>query len=130
TAAPVQERRVTVDAVWYSARDGGTGGTSPVEITIRPNGSHRPKVGIFEDRSQGTGDQWRNSVWMAAYLAALTAQRLPTEIEVSVSSGGKIDGPSAGGLMTAGMLAALLGTPVDPLAAMSGTINPDGTIGP
>ncbi len=46
------------------------------------------------------------------------------------AGGGYIDGPSAGALTTGGVLAALLGdTPRDDVT-MTGTINPDGTIGP
>ncbi|TWT74581.1 Lon protease [Posidoniimonas polymericola] len=43
---------------------------------------------------------------------------------------GRVDGPSAGALTTIGVLAALRGDTVLPDVAMTGTINPDGTIGP
>ena len=41
-----------------------------------------------------------------------------------------IGGPSAGGTMTVGIIAALKGWPVNPKVMMTGMINPDGTIGP
>ncbi|WP_297508467.1 S16 family serine protease [Thermococcus sp.] len=41
-----------------------------------------------------------------------------------------IGGPSAGGTMTVGIIAALKGWSVNPKVMMTGMINPDGTIGP
>ncbi|KUH31827.1 ATP-dependent protease [Thermococcus celericrescens] len=41
-----------------------------------------------------------------------------------------IGGPSAGGTMTVGIIAALKGWKVNPKVMMTGMINPDGTIGP
>ena len=41
-----------------------------------------------------------------------------------------IGGPSAGGTMTVGVIAALMGWRVNPRVMMTGMINPDGTIGP
>ncbi len=54
----------------------------------------------------------------------------PLETQVNFATNQNIDGPSAGGLMTVGVLATLRGDPIRQDAAMSGTINPDGTIGP
>ncbi len=51
-------------------------------------------------------------------------------MHVSFEYEGKVDGPSAGALMTIGVLAAVRGDTPKPDAAMTGTINPDGTIGP
>ena len=41
-----------------------------------------------------------------------------------------IGGPSAGGTMTVGIIAALMGWKVNPKVMMTGMINPDGSIGP
>jgi predicted S18 family serine protease len=43
---------------------------------------------------------------------------------------GNIDGPSAGGLFTASTLALILGDSLQSEVTMTGTINPDGSIGP
>jgi hypothetical protein len=53
-----------------------------------------------------------------------------TDFRFSSESAGFRDGPSAGGLMTAGFIASMLGAKIDPAATMTGTVNPDGTIGP
>jgi hypothetical protein len=55
--------------------------------------------------------------------------RDPEEIDLGFSVTGPIDGPSAGGILTVGLLANLTNTPLIPTVAMTGTISPDGTIG-
>ena len=73
---------------------------------------------------------WRSAGWTAVVVASQILGIDPRDYEFSYSVGGRIDGPSAGTYMTVGTLAALLGDDVRPDAAMTGTINPDGTIGP
>jgi predicted S18 family serine protease len=126
------ERTVELDALYYQqTADGAQGGTSPIQVRIRP--AAKPgelRVGFFQEEVQGTGDQWQSSGWIAVLLASLLEGINPTDYEFSFSSGGWIDGPSAGGLMTVGVLAALRNEQVRKDASMTGTINPDGTIGP
>ncbi|HSN28376.1 MAG TPA: S16 family serine protease, partial [Kofleriaceae bacterium] len=69
-------------------------------------------------------------VWVSAIVAATMLDKDLTDYTLSASSGGYIDGPSASGLIAGGFLAAMTGVPVDPGATLTGTINPDGTIGP
>jgi predicted S18 family serine protease len=87
-------------------------------------------VGFFQEEVEGTGQQWQSSGWIAVLLGSMLNGVNPTDYEFSFSSGGWIDGPSAGGLMTVGVLAALRGADVRDDVSMTGTINPDGTIGP
>ncbi len=118
-------------ALWYAlTREGPIGGSSQVKITLQPAEGNQLRVGIFESEVGGAGGQWRASGWMAAVIATLlTADSLKGQ-QFSIQTDGRIDGPSAGALMTIGMLAALRGKTVRDDAAMTGTINPDGTIGP
>ncbi|MHB8879201.1 MAG: S16 family serine protease [Myxococcaceae bacterium] len=88
------------------------------------------RVAVFEEFSGGAGNQWRASVWMASFLASSTLGHVLSDYEVGVSSGGFVDGPSAGGITTAALMASMLGVPVDRAATMTGTVNPDGSIGP
>jgi uncharacterized protein len=126
------ERSVQLDALYYQqTAEGAKGGTSPIQVRIRP--ASKPgelRVGFFQEEVQGTGDQWQSSGWIAVLFASLLEGINPTDYEFSFSSGGWIDGPSAGGLMTVGVLAALRNQQVRDDATMTGTINPDGTIGP
>ncbi len=85
---------------------------------------------FFESEFFGVGSQWRAAGWMAALVAALESSRPLAQWRVSYDVPGLIDGPSAGMLMTVGTLAAMLGQPLLPGVSMTGTINPDGSVGP
>jgi uncharacterized protein len=123
---------VDVTALWYSTDITGKpiGGTSQVKISVEPNVSGQFRVGFFEGEVAGSGPMWRAAGWTATTMAALLTGFDPAKTQVSFDVGGRIDGPSAGGLMTIGVLAALRGDEIREDAAMTGTINPDGTIGP
>ena len=122
---------VAVDALWYGMRaDGPTGGASAVIVGVEPNPRGSLRVGFYEDVAGGSGITWRASGWMASVLAYLTLGVDLSRYRISFDVAGQIDGPSAGGLLTTALLAALLGDTVRPDATMTGIINPDGTIGP
>lgn len=124
-------RQTEVHAVWYAIRDGQpAGGTSPVVVRVADNQSGRPSVGVVEEYLGGAGDQWRAAAWLAAFNASRALRRGFHEHEFVVSSVGHIDGPSAGMLMTATMMALLNGVEVRPDVTMTGTVNPDGSAGP
>ncbi len=126
-----QRREVVVDCVWFRG-EGATseGGTSPVTVRIEPNSKAEASVGVIEEYAGGAGEMWRSSSWMAALIASESAGYLLTDHEFLVRTGGHIDGPSAGMLITAAMLAILTDTPVRADTTMSGTVNPDGSAGP
>jgi len=122
---------VSVDALWYGMRaDGPKGGASTVIVGVEPNPRGSLRVGFYEDVAGGSGTTWRASGWMASVLAYLTLGVDLSQYRISFDVAGQIDGPSAGGLLTTALLAALLGDTVRPDATMTGIINPDGTIGP
>ena len=122
----------TVDAMFVKlgGKSPASGGLSPVKLSTAPNTDGSVQVGIYEELAGGTGTQWRAGVWMSAFVAAHTLGKDLTDFTFSASSSGYIDGASASGLMAAGFLAAITGARTDPTATMTGTINPDGTIGP
>lgn len=121
-----------VDAMFVKLGGPGraSGSSSPVKLSTAPNSDGSVQVGIYEDLAGGTGAQWRAGVWMSAFVAANTLGKDLTDFTFAAASSGYIDGPSASGLMAAGFLAAITGAKIDPAATMTGTINPDGTIGP
>lgn len=124
-------RQAEVQAVWYAERGGeAVGGTSPVMVRVADNGSGRPSVGVVEEYLGGAGDMWRAAAWLAAFNASRGLGRPFHEHEFVVSSVGHIDGPSAGMLMTATMMALLNGVAVRSDTTMTGTVNPDGSAGP
>ncbi len=127
----VTKRSVTVQPLFYKEDSTGPSGDfSNCKITVEVNKSGQPKVGFFEEEVAGSGSQWRASGWMASIIGSFLLGRDVSDYTFSYEMGGYIDGPSAGGLMTAGVLAALLGDEIKKDVTMTGTINPDGTIGP
>lgn len=127
-----ESRAVVVNVLTFStAADGSASGRcSPVTITADGTTTGTARVGFFESEVGGTGDQWRSAGWMAAVTAAMLTDFDPRTMRVSFEYEGRIDGPSAGALMTCGVLAAVRGDKIREDAAMTGTINPDGSIGP
>ncbi|MBL8752044.1 MAG: FHA domain-containing protein [Planctomycetes bacterium] len=125
-------REANVKAVWFRGPAGpqASGGTSPANVRISPNDKGRASVGTAEQFAGGAGNQWKTAAWLAAFSASkLTGQSL-TDHEFLVGTGGHIDGPSAGMLMTATMIALLNGKTPRADTTMTGTINPDGSAGP
>ncbi len=129
--APVASGPVEVDALWF-ASDGQSvlGGVSHVKVNVTEKTSDDLRVGFFESEVGGSGPQWRAAGWMSVITASLLLSKDPSQYEFSFDVAGRIDGPSAGALMTSAVLAAYLGDEIDPTVTMTGTINPDGTIGP
>ncbi len=123
-------REVTVD--FLSVR-GTEGNTTPALLSIEDNPADRIRVGVLEGSALQLSGQWRASIWLAAFQASLALDRPLSDWVIlveAIRNGERFDGPSAGGLLTAGMLAAMTGQKADPNFTMTGTINPDGTIGP
>ena len=131
TQAGASGTPVTVDALWFS-NDGANvqGGASTVRVSVRGKADNALRVGFFESEVAGSGPQWRAAGWMAVITASLLLGKDPSRYEFSFDVTGRIDGASAGALMTAAVLAGYLGDTIDPTVTMTGTMNPDGTIGP
>jgi uncharacterized protein len=133
TPEPQAAGPISVDALWFGMDATNVyGGTSRVRVSVRPNesGDGEIRVGFFESEVAGSGPQWRAAGWMAVITASLLLGKDPSKYEFSFDVAGRIDGPSAGALMTAAVLAGYLGHEVNQEVTMTGTINPDGTVGP
>lgn len=130
----VGTRHVVVDCVWVSREPVLAGGLARTTVSLTPDtADRRIRVAVVEDASLGTGRAWRASVWMAAFQAAMATGEELSDWLITVdvrTDGHGIDGPSAGGLLTAAMMAGLTGAKARPGFTMTGTVNPDGTIGP
>ncbi|MGA1131665.1 MAG: S16 family serine protease [Prochlorotrichaceae cyanobacterium] len=113
--------------------DPPSGGSSDVTLKIDPTSIGRLNI-LFGGLGPGNdpGPWWKASAWMsAANVSFLVGDPMQDyEIELTADVEGQIDGPSAGGITTAAILAALRGDSVRSDVAMTGTINPDGSIGP
>jgi len=129
-ASSSHRREVTVD--FLSVR-GVEGNTTPALVGIEDNPADRIRVGVLEGSALQLSAQWRASVWLAAFQASLALDRPLSDWVIwveAIRNGERFDGPSAGALLTAAMLAGMTGRAADPTFTMTGTINPDGTIGP
>ena len=126
---------VEVDFLWVKSTSEGRehqGGISQAVLKVEKStsGMH---VGIFESKPGGTGESWRAAMWVAALTGTLDIMHNPLDYRYSVETetlAARVDGPSAGGLFAVAIMAALLNEKIDSAATMTGTINPDGTIGP
>lgn len=127
-----EPRTRSVTGLAFSTRGDGrsVGSALPLTVSIAPASDGRMRVGFFESDVGGSGGMWEASGWMATIAAIEMTGYDPRTLRISFDVSGYADGPSAGGLLTVGVLAALLDHPVREDAAMTGTINPDGTIGP
>lgn len=125
------EKSVKLNALFFSeGADGPSGGTNVVTVRLARTGSAEFRVGFTEDEVGGTGNQWKAAGWNAATVATILTGSPLTGNQVTFDVTGRIDGPSAGALMTVGILSLLRGDAIKPDVTMTGTINPDGTVGP
>ncbi len=129
-AASDAERVRLVRPLSFLKRGNRCGGVSSrLTIRLAPSDNGQLQIGLVEDRFFGHGAMSRAAYWMAGVVAGLVSRR-PMGWRITFIRSGWFDGPSAGGLMTATILAAVLNQKFQPHVTMTGTINPDGTIGP
>jgi hypothetical protein len=108
---------------------GATGGVGKEVITMEATTDKSLRVDLSEDEVSGIGDQSRAASWNAVTVATLlTGWSLSGRYRFEVS--GYIDGPSAGALKTVAVISLMRGDTLSPDITMTGTINPDGTLGP
>lgn len=131
TGAPreVQQHAVQVDVLWYRPDD-GKGGTTRVDITVRPDDQGKFSLNSTQTGVGNTGDEWNASQWAGSVYGVLATGADPAKVAVDFAVSDQIDGPSAGAFMTVGVAAAINGDTIDKSISMTGTINPDGSIGP
>src|SRR3989304_5318984 len=124
-------KEVKVDALYFQETpEGPTGGTASVRVRAKANKTGQLRVGFFEGEVGGSGLMWRSAGWMSAIISTFLLGLDFAHHCFTFDVGGYIDGPSAGALMTVAVFSSLLGDEIKKDVAMTGTINPDGTIGP
>ena len=100
----------------------------PMEVSV--SGGQSPlRVSMSDDTPNGSGATIRNSLWMAALVAAFQKESALQGVRISLDFKGDVDGPSAGAVMCLGIMSALDGRGFPDDFAMTGTILPDGTVG-
>jgi len=134
TELPLAEGRNRVTVYPLSVRMGGgkpaRGSISEMTLETEPNKDGEVRVGVVSQFLGGVGPQLEAAAWIASFMAVSTLSKDLTDFRFSVTRGKFFDGPSSGALMTVGFLASLTDAKINPKASMTGTVNPDGTVGP
>ena len=132
TTVVTPTRRITIAPLFVAKNAAGhsIGGTEAVAVDIRPSIDRKLRVAFSETAVAGTGAQWQAAGWDAVTAATLLTGAPLSNREIDFDVTGRIDGPSAGALMTVAVIALIRGDTIRNDITMTGTINPDGTIGP
>ena len=130
TTEPAGET-VKVPVLWVTNSDGTvTGGTSTATVDAKLTGTNTNyTVNVQGAGSADTGNSWKAAAAMASAVGVLYSGQDPRGVQTSFEVSDEIDGSSAGGVLTVGVIAAMSGLAIDPKVAMTGTIGPDGSIG-
>lgn len=121
-------RTVEVPALW-AARTGESG-IERARVTVGTVGEPGFGIDLADAEAEGAGPQWTAASASAAAVATIWSGVDPSIVDIRYEVTGPIDGPSAGGILTVGTLAGIRGEALDPKVTMTGTIAPDGAIGP
>lgn len=128
-----------IQVLWYASEPDGTytEGVTPVVISLtRTSTSNEEKssppldVEIHTPNDESTGSFWNATTWEAATVAVLGATTDPRGLAITYRVDETIDGPSGGAITALGTLAQLQGSSIPENISLTGTINPDGGIGP
>lgn len=125
------KRSAQAAAYFTDERGRPQGSLSPFSVSLQGGPREQEfRLGFFETNVGQLGSMWRAAAWMATSVGAFETGKDINTMRVSWETTGRVDGPSAGGLMTAAFIAGILGHEVNKDVAFTGTINPDGSIGP
>lgn len=123
-----------VDFVVYKPKqDSGevaAGDIAKVRVEVGPNPTKEPRVSADGDLAEGSGASWRATAYMASALAATSLGKQLSDYHFAVYARGTIDGPSGGALVAATLMALLTGQDIRSDVAITGALNPDGSIAP
>ncbi|WP_230594334.1 S16 family serine protease [Rhodococcoides fascians] len=126
-AVSTESRSMTIAPLFTTGS--GDGGVGEEIVTRSATTDSSFRVDFSEDEVSGLGDASRAASWNAAIVSTLImSQPMSGRFEFEIS--GQIDGPSAGALKTAALIALQRDEQISDTATMTGTINATGTIGP
>lgn len=122
-----------VHALWYGqdAEGAVVSGVTTVDITA-PKDDPRTLLSLDTSplEEQGAGVMWQAATALAEAHSVMESGFDPRLGQVTYSIPEQIDGPSAGALLSVGSLAAINDVPLLPGMTMTGTVRPDGSVGP
>lgn len=123
---------VDVPVLWVGTEADGAevGGVEATQVWTGASDTSRFSVDVNGIEAEGAGDAWRAASASAAAVATLLSGTDPSSVDIRFHISSPIDGPSAGGILTVGILASLRHLSLKPRVTMTGTMSPDGSIGP
>ncbi len=128
-----QTAEVTVPVLWAAEQGDGTvkGGVEPAVVEVADSEDNPGfAVNLTDVKSKGAGEAWTAASGSAAAVGTLASTRSPRDISIAFDITGPIDGPSGGAGLTVGVIAAARNVQLLDKVTITGTINPDGTVGP
>jgi len=122
----------TIPVLWAATQSDGTiaGGIEAAKVKVESVGEPGFTLSLEDIAAEGAGEQWQAASSSAAAVGTLLSGADPNDVDVSFEVTGPIDGPSGGAALTVGVLAAIRGDELRSGVTMTGTVNPDGSIGP
>lgn len=128
--AEVPDKPSSITITWLAFMSGGGGTTGETTITRTPPSKPGDfRIEFSQDEVGGIGGSSQAGAWNAAIVSTLLLGQ-PLEGEFAFATDGRVDGPSAGALTTAGLIALARGETFLEGVTMTGTINATGTVGP
>ncbi len=128
SADETKPEEVTVH--WLAFRPNGKGTVGETVLSRRtPEEPGDFRVEFSSNEVGGIGSQSQAGAWNAAIVSTLLLGA-PLEGQFTFETDGFIDGPSAGALTTAGLIALARGDEIKDDVTMTGTINATGMVGP
>ena len=131
TADPARDDsvvEVTVPALWADTGR-GLSGIEPAKVRVDTEGDGDFAIDLADIEAQGAGDSWRAASASAAVVGTMVSGVSPAGVDIDFAVTGAINGPSAGGILTVAIMAALLERPLRSDMTMTGTITADGSLG-
>jgi hypothetical protein len=129
---PANTVDLTLPVLTVSQGDDGkwSGKVIDLELNVsrKPN-NHPLLVAVAEDRPSGVGEQFRAALWSAASTVTLERGDPLRGYKLELTAPNLIDGPSAGAMITFGVMSALDGRPMSNDFVFTGTILPNGSVG-
>ena len=124
---------VTVPVLWAAEQAGGNveGGVEPAVVKVADSEDNPGfAINLNDVKSKGAGEAWTAASSSAAAVGTLASALSPRDLSIDFEITGPIDGPSGGAGLTVGVIAAARKTDLLDKVTITGTINPDGTVGP
>ena len=118
---------IKAPVLWAGANSQGQvdSGIENATVSVTNVGTSGFSIDLASVKAKAAGPQWLAASASAAAVATLRSGSDPSNISLSFTITGQIDGPSGGAMLTVASLAAIRGLKLAEKTTMTGTISPD-----